>query len=27
MKDGSHLTLEGLKLIRAIKDGMNRGRK
>jgi LAGLIDADG endonuclease len=27
MKDGSHLTLEGLKLIRAIKDGMNKGRK
>jgi hypothetical protein len=27
MNDGSHLTIEGLKLIRTIKDGMNKGRK
>jgi hypothetical protein len=27
MNDGSHLTFEGLKLIRTIKDGMNKGRK
>ena len=27
MNDGSHLTNEGLNLIRTIKDGMNKGRK
>jgi hypothetical protein len=27
MNDGLHLTMEGLKLIRTIKDGMNKGRK
>jgi hypothetical protein len=27
MKDGSHLTNEGLNLIRTIKEGMNKGRK
>ena len=26
MNDGSHLTIEGLNLIRTIKDGMNKGR-
>ena len=26
MNDGSHLTIEGLNLIRQIKDGMNKGR-
>ena len=27
MNDGSHLTNEGLNLIRTIKNGMNKGRK
>jgi len=27
MNDGSHLTIEGLNLIRTIKNGMNKGRK
>ena len=27
INEGSHLTLEGLNLIRAIKSGMNTGRK
>jgi LAGLIDADG DNA endonuclease family protein len=27
MNDGSHLTIEGLNLIRTIKEGMNKGRK
>jgi hypothetical protein len=27
MNDGQHLTNEGLNLIRAIKEGMNKGRK
>ena len=26
IKDGNHLTVEGLSLIREIKSGMNRGR-
>jgi hypothetical protein len=27
IKNGSHLTYEGLDLIRSIKSGMNRGRE
>jgi hypothetical protein len=27
MKEGKHLTLEGLEIIRDIKSGMNTGRK
>jgi len=27
MKEGSHLKLEGLEIIRTIKAGMNKGRK
>jgi hypothetical protein len=26
MKEGSHLKLEGLEIIRSIKSGMNKGR-